>query len=215
MPLLRVTPKNLHQSKPPHPVVIAKQLNQVLIPRIRPMNTTQTAPTLPHSLKQKAKEELVKASQLSLYFGIWFCALAFLAATSLDVRPIPLSIFGFSLVKAALCAKFMMLAQAAFPIRVTKSNGIVSSLIFESLIYMVVVLGLSYLEAGIDGLIHGKEFIISMSAFGRSNPLHVVAMMIVYWLIVWPYLLLIGMKLALGSTATFEILFGHKTESSK
>jgi hypothetical protein len=107
----------------------------------------------------------------------------------------------------------MLVAQAFFPITVDKKNGIVSSLIMESLIYLLVVLGLNYLEAGIDGVIHGKEFFISMTEFGRSNPLRVVAVSIVYWLIVWPYLLLMGMTLILGSNATLEILFGNKPES--
>jgi hypothetical protein len=82
-------------------------------------------------------------------------------------------------------------------------------------VYLVVVLILNYLEAGIHGLIHGKDFVSSMADFGRSNPLHVVAMSIVYWLIVWPYLLLVGFKLAIGSSATLEILFGSKSQSSK
>jgi hypothetical protein len=176
------------------------------------MNTTNIKP---NSFKTKAKEEITKALQLSMYFGIWFCALAFLGATSLDERPIPLSIFGFALIKAALCSKFMMIGQAILPIKVHKNNGIVNSLILESLIYLVIVLGLNYFEAGIHGLIHGKDFISSMADFGRSNPLHVVAMSIVYWLIVWPYLLLVGFRLAIGSTATLEILFGNKPPSSK
>jgi hypothetical protein len=70
---------------------------------------------------------------------------------------------------------------------------------------------LNYLEAGIDGLIHGKEFLISMTTFGQNNPLRVLAMAIVYWLIVWPYLVFIGMKLKLGSNATVAILFGSKS----
>jgi len=49
-----------------------------------------------------------------------------------------------------------------------------------------------------------------MSAFGQKNPLKVLAMTIVYWLIVWPYLVLVGMKLALGTNATVTILFGRK-----
>ncbi len=179
------------------------------------MNSTQASPKHPPSFKAKLKEEIAKALQLSIYFGIWFCALAFLAATSLDERPIPLTIFGFSLIKAALCAKFMLIGQAIIPIQVNKKNGIVISLILESLVYLVVVLILNYLEAGIHGLIHGKDFISSMADFGRSNPLHVVAMSIVYWLIVWPYLLLVGFKLAIGSSATLEILFGSKSQSSK
>jgi hypothetical protein len=165
------------------------------------------------SFKEKAKDEAIKAFQLTIYFGAWFCALAFLAATSLDERPIPLSIFGFALFKAAVCAKFMLVAQAFFPIKVDKKNGIVSSLILESLVYLAVVLGLNYLEAGVHGLIDGKEFLISMTEFGKANPLRVVAMSIVYWLIVWPYLLLMGMSLMLGTHNTLEILFGIKTDS--
>ncbi len=175
------------------------------------MNPTSPNSAPAHSFKDKAKEEFVKALQLTVYFGAWFCAIAFLAATSLDERPIPLSIFGFALFKAAVCAKFMLLAQVAFPIKVNKKDGIVSSLFLESVIYLLVVLGLNYLEAGVHGLIHGKDFLISMTEFGQSNPLRVVAMSIVYWLIVWPYLLLTGMSIMLGSNATLEILFGNKS----
>lgn len=175
------------------------------------MNSTSPNSAPAHSFKDKAKEEFVKALQLTVYFGAWFCAIAFLAATSLDERPIPLSIFGFALFKAAVCAKFMLLAQAAFPIKVNKKDGIVSSLFLESVIYLLVVLGLNYLEAGVHGLIHGKDFLISMTEFGQSNPLRLVAMSIVYWLIVWPYLLLTGMSIMLGNNATLEILFGNKS----
>jgi hypothetical protein len=179
------------------------------------MNSLKASQKSPQSFKTKAKEEIAKALQLTIYFGIWFCALAFLAATSLDEKSISLSIYGFALIKAALCAKFMLVGQAVFPIKVNKNNGIVNSLILESLVYLMVVLGLNYLEAGIHGLIHGKGFISSIADFGRSNPLHVVAMSIVYWLIVWPYLLLMGFRLAIGSTETLEILFGKKSQSSQ
>ena len=179
------------------------------------MNTSNTLEKKPPSLGEKAKEEFIKALRLTAYFGIWFCALAFLGATSLDERPIPLSMFGFAIFKAAICAKFMLLAQAVLPIKVNKKNGIVSSLFLESLVYLLVVLGLNYLEAGVHGLIHGKDFLISMTEFGQSNPLRVVAMSIIYWLIVWPYLLLMGMTLTLGSNSTLEILFGNQSEQNK
>jgi len=131
----------------------------------------------------------------------------------MDIRPIPLSIFWFALIKAALCAKFMLVGQAIFPIKVNRHHGIVKSLFIESLFYLVVVLALNYFEAGLDGLIHGKNFFISMTAFGQSNPLHVLAMAIVYWLIVWPYLIFAGFKLSLGTPATLSILFGPKKSS--
>ena len=163
------------------------------------------------NLKQGLVEEAKKAFALTIYFGTWFCSLTLLAVTTLDERPIPLTPFGMAFIKAALCAKFLLIAQAIFPIKVDKHNGIIKSLFIESILYLIVVLMLNYLEAGIDGLIHGKEFLISMTTFGQNNPLRVLAMAIVYWLIVWPYLVFIGMKLKLGSNATVTILFGSKS----
>jgi hypothetical protein len=161
-------------------------------------------------LKIKLEEELSKALALTLYFGIWFCAIAFMASTALEERPIPLSLFGFALLKAAISAKFMLIAQAAFPIKVSKDHGIVNSLIFESFIYIAIVIALNYLEAGAKGYFHGKEFIVSMGAFGNSDPLRVLAMSIVYWLIVWPYLIFTGINIILGNKETLAILFGSK-----
>lgn len=178
--------------------------------------TTSTGPES-HSqgIKKKVEDEAKKAFALTVYFGSWFCALAFLGATTLQNHPLSLSIFGIAIIKAGLCAKFMLIAQAIFPIRVSKTHGIIKSLFLESLLYILVVLGLNYVEAGIEGLIHGKNFLDSMSSFGEKNPLHVLAMSLVYWLIVWPYLVLVGMKLALGTNATLAILFGRKNSSGQ
>ena len=163
-----------------------------------------------HSLKDKLIEEAKKAFALTLYLGTWFCAITFFAATALEERPIPLSIFGFAIIKAGIAAKFMLIAQAAYPIKVNKEHGIVNSLIFESIVYLAFVLALNFLEAGVDGLFHGKEFITSMAAFGNGEPIRIIAMGILYWLIVWPYLIFMGVNQAIGNTATLAILFGSK-----
>ena len=92
------------------------------------MNTNQPTSSKPNGFKEKVKTEAIKAFLLSVYFGAWFCALAFLAATSLRERPIPLDIFGFALIKAALCAKFMLIGQAAYPLHIDKDHGIIPSL---------------------------------------------------------------------------------------
>ena len=172
--------------------------------------TNNTAHPESLSLKQKVKKEAKEAFALSIYLGIWFCSLAFFAATALEERPIPLSIFGFAMIKAAICAKFMLIALAVHPIKIDKNHGVVFSLIFESLIYIAVVIALNYLEAGVHGLINGKEFITSMGEFGQSDPLRVFAMGILYWLIIWPYLIFLGLNITLGNNATLAILFGAK-----
>lgn len=71
------------------------------------MTNAAASNTKNRNLKEKLKEEAKKAFALTLYFGAWFCAITFMAATALEERPIPLSIFGFALIKAGIAAKFM------------------------------------------------------------------------------------------------------------
>jgi len=177
------------------------------------MNTPPDTNPKTHPFINKVEEEAKEAFFLTIYFASWFCALTFLAATSLNERPIPLYIFGISLIKAGLCAKFMLIGQAIVPIKVNKDYGILKSLFIESLIYLVVVLSLNYLEAGIHGLIKGKSFIDSLADFGQSNPLKVLAMCIVYWLIVWPYLIFTGMKLIMGRDKMMNLFFGDRKQA--
>lgn len=175
------------------------------------------SPTVTDSTKHKLREGLIheakKAMALSIYFGTWFCSLTFLAVTSLHERPIPLSIFGIALIKAALSAKFMLIGQAIYPIKVSKNHGILRSLLIQSIFYLMIVLALNYLESGIDGAIHGKNFIDSMAAFGQADPLHVLAMSIVYWLIVWPYLIFSATQIIIGKENFLSLLFGIQKSS--
>ena len=174
------------------------------------MNPSQTTENKPLSIKTRLLDEAKKAFILTLYLGAWFCAITFLAATALRTRPIPETIFGLAMIKAAICAKFMLIGQAAYPLTINKKHGIIPSLLAESVIYSIIVLLLSYLESGVDGLIHGRNFIDSLLSFGHADPIYILALSIIYWLIIWPYLLFIGMKKALGDDATFEILFGPR-----
>ena len=165
-----------------------------------------------HPLVSKAKERLLEelkaAFYLAIYFATWFCALVFLGLTSLDGWPIPVAPFGFAVIKAILCAKFMLLAQAFFPITIKEDIGILRSLLKQSIVYLVVVLLLSWLESGLDGWIHHRGFIESLQAFDRNNFSHLVATALIYWLIVWPYLIYSGIKLSLGDITTRQILLG-------
>jgi hypothetical protein len=160
-------------------------------------------------------EEAKKALVLSLYFGVWFCALAFLAATMLDERPIPLTIFGLAIIKAAITAKFMLIGQAIYPIQVSRHHGITKSLLLESIFYLMIVLALNFIEAGIDGVFHGKNFFDSMAAFENADPIRILAVSIVYWLIVFPYLVFNATLLIMGKDNLISLLFGAKDSTDK
>ena len=174
--------------------------------------TDQNAPAQPAkpSLRHRIKDEFVQATLLALYFAAWFCAIAFFSFALLREAAIPITPFGLAIIKAALCAKFMMIGKAIFPLRVDANRGLVKSLFWHSIAYLGVVIALSFAESGIDGLLHGKSFLESLSSFGHGDPVYIAALSLIYWLIVWPYLIVLGLNQSLGNKAVRAILFGSK-----
>jgi hypothetical protein len=162
------------------------------------------------SLRYRIKDEFIQASLLALYFAAWFCAIAFFSFALLREEAIPITPFGLAIIKAGLCAKFMMIGKAIFPLRVDTNRGLVKSLFWHSIAYLGIVLALSYVEAGIDGLFHGKSFLESTSSFGHGDPIYIAALSIMYWLIIWPYMIVLGLNQSLDDKAVRTILFGKK-----
>jgi len=174
--------------------------------------TDQNAPaqTVKPSLRYRIKDELVQASLLALYFAAWFCAIAFFSFALLREAAIPITPFGLAIIKAALCAKFMMIGKAIFPLKVDANRGLIKSIFWHSIVYLLIVIALSFLESGIDGLLHGKSFLESIASFGHGDPVYIAAISIMYWLIIWPYLIVLGLNQSLGNKAVRTILFGSK-----
>jgi hypothetical protein len=175
------------------------------------MNSPKSPATeVKEGLRHRIKDEFVQATLLALYFAAWFCAIAFFSFALLREAAIPITPFGLAIIKAGLCAKFMMIGKAIFPLRVDPDRGLVKSLFWHSLAYLGVVIALSFAEAGIDGLFHGKSFFESVSSFGHGDPIYIAALSLMYWLIIWPYLIVFGLNQSLGNKAVHAILFGSK-----
>jgi hypothetical protein len=162
-------------------------------------------------LRYKIKDEFVQATLLALYFATWFCAIAFFSFALLREAAIPITPFGLAIIKAGLCAKFMMIGKAIYPLKVDARRGLIKSIFWHSIAYLGIVLALSFAEAGIDGLFHGKSFLESLSSFGHGDPVYIAALSLIYWLIIWPYLIVLGLNQSLGNKAVHAILFGSKT----
>jgi hypothetical protein len=73
------------------------------------------------------------------------------------------------------------------------------------------VIALSLAESGIDGLLHHKSFLESVSSFGHGDPIYIAALSMMYWLILWPYLIVLGLNQSMGNKAVHAILFGSKS----
>jgi hypothetical protein len=160
------------------------------------------------SIRQRIQEEFIQATLLALYFAAWFCSIAFFTLAVLREAAIPITPFGLALIKAGLCAKFMMIGKAIYPLKVDANRGLIKSIFWHSIVYLLIVIALSVLESGIDGLLHGKSFLESIASFGHGDPVYIAAISIMYWLILWPYLIVLGLNQSMGNQAVNTILFG-------
>ena len=142
------------------------------------------------SLRVRLGEEMVTVLRLTLYFGIWFSALNLLIHETQGRTGLPLEAWGFAWIKAALCAKFLLVGQLLFPMPDVTKTRFWQVIIPRSVIYLLVVIVLNLLEEGLRGMLHGQPFGQSLSEYAGGNPLHFLALTWVYWLILLPYLVI-------------------------
>ncbi len=160
------------------------------------------------SIRHTLGEELRKILILSIYFAIWFSALVFLTYSILRKDEMPYAPLSLALIKGLLCAKFMMLGQAIYPIQSKANQALIWQILPRSLVYLFIVVLLSALESGLEGLIHHKGFIDSLANFGNGDPIHILALSFIYWLILLPYLTFMSLKLVIGNQEMKRIFLG-------
>lgn len=168
---------------------------------------TQAKPTY-HRLS-KFKEMVVTTLILTIYLASWFCALVFLSNSILEIDGVPYIGFGMAILKAAVAAKFMVMGLEIFPLPINHGAPLLHGILKRSIVYVVVVVGLSYLFAGIEGYFHHKGFMDSLHDFAGGSLKHLIALAIMYWLIVLPYLAFIAFRDAIGVDKMREYLLGH------
>lgn len=162
----------------------------------------------PHVNKNRLGEEIKKMVILFIYFSIWFCALAFLSFSVERLQGFPYIHIGLALVKALLCAKFMLMGQMLYPIESRRDKPLIGQILLRSLVYLGVVVLLSAFESGLEGWFHHRGFISSLANFGNADPIHILALSLIYWLIVLPYLTFMSLQSVIGSPEMKKIFWG-------
>lgn len=144
--------------------------------------------------RTRLREEVRSVFHLTLYFGVWFSALTFLLHETEGRAGLPLEAWGFAWIRAAICAKFLLVGQLLIPMPGVSKGRLWSAILPRSVLYMLIVLALSFVEEGVRGAMHGQPFFHAMSEFGGGNPLRVLGQAWVYWLILVPYLVIESLR---------------------
>ena len=140
-------------------------------------------------MRKLIKSSLLKWAILSLYFSIYFIAISFFRLAILKHSNVPYSDFSLGIVRAILCAKFMIISQTIFPIKLEKHKFILVYLFSRSFIYLLMVNVFQALEKILLALSHHKNIVDSISGL-QSDSLQIsLSLNILYLLMIVPYVL--------------------------
>jgi len=142
------------------------------------------------TIGKRVAGEAKKAFYLTLYFGFWFSALTLLNHEILKQNGLPYVHWGLAWIKAGLCAKFMLIGQAIYPMQHSRGSDLWHIVLPRSFVYLAVVFVLSVAEELVVGLIHGETAMVAIQHFANGTPAYAFALAWVYWLILVPYLLM-------------------------
>ncbi len=159
------------------------------------------------SLKSKIGDELKTLFVLTLYLGVFFSALSYLKFAILQKVDIPYVDFGLGIIRAIVCAKFMMISKTLYPIKTTPNKPLLWHIINRSLLYVLIVIVLNVLEEILMAKIHGTQIINTIIGVEAGTINQFFALVILYWLAIIPYVAYSTVSQAIGGIKFYQLIF--------
>lgn len=159
------------------------------------------------SLKSWLGYELKTLLVLTLYFGIFFVALNYFKFSILQKVDVPYAYFGLGLIRALVCAKFMMIGKKVLPIKITPNKPLVGHIINRSIVYLLIVIGLNVIEEILVAKIHGAHIFDAIIGLEAGTINQFFALAILYWIVLVPYVAYSAVSQAMGGIKFYQLIF--------
>ena len=158
---------------------------------------------------QKIKSEAITIWVLSFYFAVFFIAISYFRFAILQKANVPYTDFYLGVVKALVCAKFLTIAKAVYPIRITDGKAFVWHILGRSILYVVAVTILIAIEEAIVAKFHGKHILNGITGIEHGTLNLFFALELLYWLMVIPYVTYSALAQSLGENRLRKLIFGR------
>jgi len=106
--------------------------------------------------KQKAKHELVDFTMISVYLGIFFCALTTYTMLLLKKYEIDYLNYSFAIINALIIAKIILIGEMAHVGRKAEARPLYQSVVYKAFVFSLLVFAFHFAEEFVKRLIHGK-----------------------------------------------------------
>lgn len=170
--------------------------------------TAAAASTPP--LRQRAIAEMRKLLVVTVYLYVCFGAIILYKTAVLEGAGVTFAPWGIAIVKAVILAKFMLIGHALHTERRFAGRPLVWPTLYQSVIFLVMLLILDAIEECVVGLIHGRALAASLDAIGGGTLPQLLASLLIMFLILLPYFAFRALGEALGEDRLLRMFFGER-----
>jgi hypothetical protein len=163
--------------------------------------------TGPHKLGHKLAHELKEYVGISLYLYLCLAAILLYKASVLEAAGLSYAPYGLAAVKALILAKFMLIGQAIHLGERFRHKPLIYEVLYKSVIFLVVLVALSYIEEIVVGAIHGRTVVQSIAEIADGRWLEIAMTCALLWLILLPYFAFQQISEVLGEGKFRQMLF--------
>jgi hypothetical protein len=139
------------------------------------------------AISKRAADELKEFAVIAAYLCICFTAILYLKASILKAHNIEFAPFGFAVVKALICAKFVSLGHMFHVGERFKSLPLIWPTLYKSAAFLIFLIALNAFEEIAAGLLHHRTVAQSLAEFGGGTLDQLIATSIVGLLILIPF----------------------------
>jgi hypothetical protein len=160
--------------------------------------------------REKVSEELREFSVLTVYLYVCFAALLYMKAAILQAEGIAYAPFGTAIIKAAICAKFMLLGRAINLGEHFKKHALIVQALHMSFSFLVLLIVLTVIEETVVGVIHGRRIVESIAGIAGGTFHQVIATSLIMLLILIPYFAFQSLGDVIGNKTLVRLFFEHR-----
>jgi len=158
------------------------------------------------SIRETATKELKAFAIVAVYFYVCFAALIYLKVAILQAQGVAFAPWGIAVIKAAICAKFMLVGRAFHIGEQFNKQPLIIPTLYRSFAFLGLLVVLNVIEEISVGAIHGRAILDSMVGIA-GGPQQMVATSVILLLMLVPYFAFCSLADVIGDSTLVRLYF--------
>jgi hypothetical protein len=162
------------------------------------------------SLNEKVVDEMKEFIVLTAYLYVCFAAMIYFKAAVLQSQGVAYAHLGLAIIKAALCAKFMLLGRAFHIGERARNLPLIVPTLHRSFAFLLLLAVLTVVEEIALGKIHGRTVLDSISGIAGGTLQQTIATIFILFLILIPYFAFRALGEIVGDRTLVRLFFERR-----